>query len=245
MARSNGGGFGAILFAKILGALSEHGLARLNMPEILTLLKQVAEAKMPDELVVAVACFIGANPPATDFRGMQEAVRYGQIGGVRGLINLHKRIRDRDRKARVKRAKLSAVSNPSRPILLPLSERKKRRAEVVRRETEAEIAAANKALARLYQARHSAELKRWLDFIEVCQALRGAGFGLVEHHRKLLLEIVAELPRPSLNRVWSPLEALNASTGSPAPVDAVPTHQRPTNAGAEPTQAPELAEATA
>jgi hypothetical protein len=187
MARTSNANFPMIFLARILAALADRGLARLSVKECLSLAQMAND--MPAELATAIACFIAAHPPAVaDHRGMAAALRAGALGGVPGLIQLHLHIIDRQRKARAKVAKMTPP-NPHRPRLLPLQERNKARAKLIEREAEI----ANAALARLYRRRHEERFRGWaLDFIEVCMALRDAGFQPVENQRKIILELAEE-----------------------------------------------------
>jgi hypothetical protein len=189
MARANNASFPVIFFAKILASLSEQGFANLNMRQVLTLAKQAAD--MPDELAVAVAAFLAAHPPSgADHAIMQEAMRRGCVCGVDGLIQLHRHIADRQRKARAKR-KAATPPNPNRPKLLTQKE-KQQRADAERKQAEAEQAErALDALERLYPIRH--RLLPWqIEFLECCEALRKSGFGMVPWQAEQMLELEQE-----------------------------------------------------
>jgi hypothetical protein len=194
LAQSTRASFAAVFVAKAFAALAEQGYARLSMREILTLAQQTAD--IPTDLAVACAAFLAAHPPLdANYAILSEAIRRGAVCGVPGLVQLHKHIVDRQRKAAVKRFQRSALTvkpDPARPKLLPAEERAKAKATRAKQVVEREIEASNQALAALYSRRFAAEMKPHLEFIEVCQALRDSGFGLIERHRQRLLEIAEE-----------------------------------------------------
>ena len=124
MSRKNNASFATIFFAKVLAALSEHGLANISIRQVMQLAQQANE--MPPELALACGCFIAAHPPATDFHGMEAAIKLAKIGGVPSLVQMHRWIIDKNRKKdALRRSKQPKLTN--RPILLPKVEREKRK----------------------------------------------------------------------------------------------------------------------
>lgn len=184
----------AILFATAcFGALAERGYARLSRNEILELAKLCARDK-PAALSVIITSFLAAHPPiGATYLVMVAAIKAGAIGGERGLIDLHHHIREAARKRAAKRWKLAPPPSPDRPKLLSKAERLAVKQQLEAKAIEAETKQANEALAKLYNRRFAAEMKPHLEFVEVCQALRDAGYGLVDRHRATLIELAAEM----------------------------------------------------
>ena len=175
MSRKNNASFATIFFAKVLAALSEHGLANISIRQVMQLAQQANE--MPPELALACGCFIAAHPPATDFHGMEAAIKLAKIGGVPSLVQMHRWIIDKNRKKdALRRSKQPKLTN--RPILLPKIEREKRKQQAEAEARAAQQEAALEALEKLYPIRH--RFKRWqIEFLEAVEALRRSGFGMV------------------------------------------------------------------
>ena len=188
MSRKNNASFATIFFAKVLAALSEHGLANISIRQVMQLAQQANE--MPPELALACGCFIAAHPPATDFHGMEAAIKLAKIGGVPSLVQMHRWMIDMNRKKdALRRSKQPKLTN--RPVLLPKIEREKRKqqAEAEARAEQAE--AALEALEKLYPIRH--RFKPWqVEFLECVEALRKSGFGMVPWQAEQMLELERE-----------------------------------------------------
>ena len=189
MSRKNNASFATIFFAKVLAALSEHGLANISIRQVMQLAQQANE--MPPELALACGCFIAAHPPATDFHGMEAAIKLAKIGGVPSLVQMHRWIIDKNRKKdALRRSKQPKLTN--RPVLLPKQEREKRKqqAEAEARAEQAERAL--DALERLYPIRHRLKQPWQIEFLECVEALRKSGFGMVPWQAEQMLELERE-----------------------------------------------------
>ena len=188
MSRKNNASFATIFFAKVLAALSEHGLANISIRQVMQLAQQANE--MPPELALACGCFIAAHPPATDFHGMEAAIKLAKIGGVPSLVQMHRWIIDKNRKKdALRRSKQPKLAN--RPILLPKVEREKRKQQAEAEARAEQREAAEEALEKLYPIRH--RLKPWaVEFLECCEALRKSGFGMVPWQAEEMLELERE-----------------------------------------------------
>jgi hypothetical protein len=191
MAVRNNVRFAVVFAVRVLSALTEAGLARLSMKQIIELANTTAG--MPQELAVTIMAFIAAHPPAGgDHAVMAEMIQAGALGGTANLIRLHKFIEDRLRKRAARRLQPLIASGSDRPKLKSKDERAQARVSREEAEAKAEIEQANAALTSLYARRLNPELRRHLSFIEAAMALKDAGYGLIERHRKQVLEIVTE-----------------------------------------------------
>jgi hypothetical protein len=188
MSRKNNASFATIFFAKVLAALSEHGLANISMRQIMQLAQQANE--MPDEVALACGCFIAAHPPATDFHGMEAAIKLGGIGGVPALVQMHRWIIDRQRKKdALRRSKQPKLTN--RPVLLSQVEKQKLKQAKEAEARAEQQEAALEALERLYPIRH--RLLPWqIEFLECVEALRKSGFGMVPWQCEQMLELAEQ-----------------------------------------------------
>lgn len=176
MAKANpGSSLAAIFAAQIFSKLSEAGLARLSVQEVLALAKETGD--QPDSLAIACVTFLARHPPHNaDAIAIRNAIRACAIGGLSGLERLHKYIIQQQQKAAKRRAKLS----PARPKLLSEDERIKIK----------DAAEAEAALAVLYKRRREPQFKAWMvDFLEAANALYSSGYALVPSQIKVLLEI--------------------------------------------------------
>ena len=188
MSRKNNASFATIFFAKVLAALSEHGLANISIRQVMQLAQQANE--MPPELALACGCFIAAHPPATDFHGMEAAIKLAKIGGV-PFAGPDASLDHRQKPQEGCAASIEATQadQPAGPLTQAEKQKRKQQAEAEARAEQAE--AALEALEKLYPIRH--RFKPWqIEFLECVEALRKSGFGMVPWQAEQMLELERE-----------------------------------------------------
>jgi hypothetical protein len=206
LARLNGGGpslYAAAFLGECLRSLASVGLITITPPELMAMIK-LTEGVPPD-LLCAVVMFVAKHVPwRNDAAGLADTIQRGLVLGVSGLAKLHQySVENRTRKAR-KAAKLAQAAKQAqapakpRPVLNTVEMRAQaktaaRTAVFVKEAAEREALAVKVALDKLY--RHRDRLKPWQrDFAVAAVAQKAAGYEMLDHQRKLLFEILKEIP---------------------------------------------------